>query len=86
VTDGVVTLSGTVFHRHDKRRLEHIAEHCRGVHEVHNELRLKRTEAGAAKDRPQERQDKREQQGKQGESSDGTGSSNGNKNGKTARA
>jgi hypothetical protein len=83
VTDGIVTLSGTVFHRHDKRRLEHIAEHCRGVHEVHNELRLKRTEQGAAKDRPQ---DKREQQGKQGEPSDGTGSSNGNKNGKTARA
>ena len=80
VTDGIVTLSGTVLHRHDKRRLEHLAEHCRGVQEVHNELRLKRGDA------PKEKPEKREKHEKQSESSDGVASSNGNKNGKTARA
>ena len=42
VEDGVVTLTGTVPHRHDKRGLEHLVERCRGVDYVHNELRLKR--------------------------------------------
>lgn len=42
VADGIVTLSGTVAHRRDKRALEHVVERCRGVHDIHNELRLKR--------------------------------------------
>ena len=42
VVDAVVTLSGTVMHRHDKKGLERIVEHSRGVDEVHNELRLER--------------------------------------------
>jgi hypothetical protein len=77
VTDGIVTLSGTVLHRHDKRRLEHLAEHCRGVHEVHNELRLKRADASMYMDR-------HERPERQGEPSDGRAPSNGDKNGKTS--
>jgi hypothetical protein len=42
VESGIVTLSGTVAHRHEKRALEHLVERCRGVDDVHNELRLKR--------------------------------------------
>jgi hypothetical protein len=42
VQDGVVTLTGTVALRQDKRGLERLVERVRGVHEVHNELRLAR--------------------------------------------
>jgi hypothetical protein len=45
VESGTVTLSGTVAQRHEKRALEQLVERCRGVHEVHNELRLKRSQA-----------------------------------------
>ena len=75
---GIVTLSGTVAHRQDKRKLEHLADQCRGVHEVHNELRLKRSDA--AQDKPQS-QDKLAKPAETGD-----GSSNGNKNGKTVRS
>lgn len=44
VESGIVTLSGTVAHRHEKRRLEELVMRCRGVDDVHNELRLKRSE------------------------------------------
>jgi len=40
VESGVVILTGTVAQRHHKRALEQLVERCRGVHEVHNELRL----------------------------------------------
>lgn len=42
VKDGIVTLTGTVAQRHQKRGLEQLVEHCRGVEDVHNELRLQR--------------------------------------------
>ena len=42
VESGVVTLSGTVALREEKRALERLVERCRGVHEVRNELRLAR--------------------------------------------
>ena len=42
VENGIVILSGTVAHRHQKRALERLVEHVRGVHDVHNELRLTR--------------------------------------------
>lgn len=42
VESGIVTLSGTVGHRHEKRALEYLVERCGGVDDVHNELRLKR--------------------------------------------
>jgi osmotically-inducible protein OsmY len=42
VESGVVTLSGTVAEREQKRALERLVERCRGVHEVRNELRLPR--------------------------------------------
>jgi hypothetical protein len=74
VADGAVTLSGTVAHRQDKRRLEHLAEQCRGVHDIHNELRLKRVGSSPGQDklaRPAEISD---------------GSTNGNTNGKTTRS
>jgi hypothetical protein len=52
VESGIVTLSGTVAQRHEKRALEHLVERCRGVHEVHNELRLKRPETKTEKRAP----------------------------------
>lgn len=75
VADGVVTLSGTVTHRHEKRQLEHLAEQCRGVLEVRNELRLERSDAG--KDKPSK-------QDRAADTADG--SSNGTQNGKTLRS
>lgn len=45
---GIVTLSGTVARRDEKRALEHMVERCRGVHEVHNELRLRREQPQSA--------------------------------------
>ena len=42
VADGVVTLTGTVPLRDHKRKIERLVESCRGVHEVHNQLRLGR--------------------------------------------
>jgi osmotically-inducible protein OsmY len=43
VNAGVVTLSGRVSTRYDKRLLEDIADGVFGVQEVHNHLRLART-------------------------------------------
>ena len=40
VAAGVVTLSGEVDHRHDKRRAEDIAESVRGVRDVENHIRI----------------------------------------------
>lgn len=40
VDSGIVILTGTVAQRHHKRALEQLVERCRGVHDVHNELRL----------------------------------------------
>lgn len=42
VQDGEVTLEGTVTSRAQKRRAEDVAEHCRGIHDVHNRLRISR--------------------------------------------
>lgn len=42
VDNSIVTLTGTVAGRHDKRALERLVERVRGVQEVHNELRLAR--------------------------------------------
>jgi len=49
VVSGIVTLRGTVHERHDKRGLEQLVEHVRGVEDVHNEVRLARS--GAATER-----------------------------------
>lgn len=40
VKDGEVTLTGTVRARHEKRIIEDIAADVRGVHDVHNRLRV----------------------------------------------
>jgi hypothetical protein len=82
VEDGVVTLSGTVAQRNDKRKLEHLAELCRGVHEVHNELRLERGASTQAK--PQERQESQDKLARPAASADSA--SNGHNNGTTARS
>jgi hypothetical protein len=42
VTDGDVTLAGTVPSREQKRRSEDLIEHVTGVREVHNNLRVNR--------------------------------------------
>ena len=41
VKDGEVTLMGTVEERWEKRSIEDIAAHVRGVHDVHNRVRVK---------------------------------------------
>ena len=46
VSRGEVTLSGSVRDRDDKRRAEDIIERISGVREVHNSLRVNRTEVG----------------------------------------
>jgi osmotically-inducible protein OsmY len=45
VEAGIVTLTGTVDERPEKRHLERIAEQIYGVEEVRNEIRLKRGRA-----------------------------------------
>ena len=42
VEGGEVTLSGTVAARWEKRLVEDVADHVRGVRDVHNELRIRR--------------------------------------------
>ena len=85
VEGGIVTLSGTVIHRQDKRGLEHLVERCQGVREVHNELRLKRSNAGQQQQQQQPKQDKQAPQGKPADARDG--SANGPpQNGKPARS
>ena len=42
VLEGEVTLSGDVDDRRTKRRAEDLVERCAGVHDVHNQLRVKR--------------------------------------------
>ncbi len=59
VENAVVVLTGTVAQRGDKRGLEHIAERVHGVHDVRNEIRVRREEPGAAW---QERQRMQQQQ------------------------
>ena len=45
VQDGEVTLTGTVESRQAKRLAEDVVEQCAGVQEVHNRLRVQRSEA-----------------------------------------
>ena len=47
VERGIVTLTGTVHERHDKRGLEQLVEHTLGVEDVHNQIRLARSVAAA---------------------------------------
>ena len=47
VSNGEVTLSGTVRDRWQKHRAEDIAEETSGVREVHNQLRVNRETAAA---------------------------------------
>lgn len=42
VSDGVVTLEGTVARRHEKRLAEDVADLVRGVRDVENRLRVQR--------------------------------------------
>ncbi len=51
VSNGEVTLSGTVEKRWEKRAIEDIAANVRGVHDVHNRVRVRPVE-----DRPAERE------------------------------
>jgi hypothetical protein len=46
VKDGDVTLSGTVRSREERRRSEDLIEHVTGVRDVHNNLRVNRSEEG----------------------------------------
>lgn len=43
VSEGIVTLSGTVATRRMKRRAEDLADTIRGVEDIHNQLRVNRT-------------------------------------------
>jgi hypothetical protein len=48
VADGEVTLTGTVRDRRDKRLLEEMADTVPGVHDVHNQVRVRRAEGTRA--------------------------------------
>jgi hypothetical protein len=89
VESGIVTLSGTVARRDEKRALEHLVERCRGVHEVHNELRLKRERPADAQETraPQTQSSPQSSsQNMQGQSGQPQGLANGNQKNKNARA
>lgn len=58
VSDGVVTLSGSVEQRWIKHRIEDIAEDCRGVKDVVNNLRVVRDQASGASSAPARADDK----------------------------
>ena len=45
VTNGEVTLTGSVRHRHEKFLAEEVADDVSGVSEVHNQLRVKREQS-----------------------------------------
>lgn len=50
VSEGEVTLTGTVTHKNDKRLIEQIAEFVQGVQEVHNQLRMQRSSSQRTSD------------------------------------
>ncbi|MFY0565115.1 BON domain-containing protein [Archangium lansingense] len=59
VSNGEVTLSGTVVERWEKRAIEDIAVNVRGVHDVHNRVRVRpQADQGATRDmsRPRDEQ------------------------------
>jgi osmotically-inducible protein OsmY len=56
VESGEVTLTGTVESRQTKRLAEDLAEGCSGVHEVHNQLRIKHPQSGSAAEGGEARQ------------------------------
>jgi hypothetical protein len=82
VESGIVVLSGTVAQRHHKRALEHLVEQVRGVHEVHNELRLARNMPRAREEAPRAVTTSPND----GVQSTGQGNGHTHKNGKTARS
>jgi hypothetical protein len=60
VSNGEVTLSGTVEERWEKRAIEDIAAHVRGVHDIHNRVRVRPQE-----DRPAAREPSKDVPGQQ---------------------
>ncbi|PTL79309.1 BON domain-containing protein [Vitiosangium sp. GDMCC 1.1324] len=54
VSDGEVTLSGTVQVRWQKRAIEDLAASVRGVHDVHNRVRVRPAEEVSAWEEPRE--------------------------------
>jgi osmotically-inducible protein OsmY len=46
VSEGEVTLTGTIFERNDKRRAEDLAENVAGVKDVRNNLRVSNEPSG----------------------------------------
>ena len=67
VSNGEVTLSGTVEERWEKRAIEDIAAHVRGVHDVHNRVRVRPAEDRQAAQETERLRDEqpREQLGEQ---------------------
>ena len=51
VENGEVTLTGTVDARQAKRLAEDLAENCSGVHEVHNQLRVRHAQSASEHER-----------------------------------
>jgi BON domain-containing protein len=67
VSNGEVTLSGTVEERWQKRAIEDIAGNVRGVHDVHNRVRVKPMQdrpmsQGASRPRDEQPQEQRDDQ------------------------
>lgn len=65
VSNGEVTLSGTVVERWEKRAIEDIAGNVRGVHDVHNRVRVRPREARQTKPMGQEASRPRDEQPKE---------------------
>jgi osmotically-inducible protein OsmY len=66
VTNGEITLTGTVPDRQSKRLAEDLVENCSGVKQVHNQLRV--AETTGARSGPQGSQGSQTSQGSQGSS------------------
>jgi len=66
VTNGEVTLSGTVHERNGKRRAEDVAERCSGVKDVNNQIRVQREQHESDGDRNTQHQVKGRPVGQQG--------------------
>jgi hypothetical protein len=65
VSNGEVTLSGTVEERWEKRAIEDIAGNVRGVHDVHNRVRVKSLQDRPMASRSQEASRPRDEQQQQ---------------------
>jgi hypothetical protein len=73
VSDGIVTLSGTVSTRFTKRMVEDLAEDVFGVREVHNHMQLERPAVGEGQREPAVPEGQERERAAQGDGQRGAG-------------